>query len=111
MDIEEMSTRAMQIRRRFEQFEARSYGQTWSSDDLVLGFVKDVGDLAAAVQQVEGRRPSGAADPHDALRHEIADCIWALLVIANRFDVDPVAAFSETMDELDKWLDRQTPSE
>jgi NTP pyrophosphatase (non-canonical NTP hydrolase) len=101
----------MQVRRRFEQFEARSYGQTWSTHDLVLGFVKDVGDLAAAVQQVVGRRAAGAADPHDALRHEIADCIWALLVLADRFDVDPAVAFSETMDELDAWLDRQAPSE
>jgi NTP pyrophosphatase (non-canonical NTP hydrolase) len=111
MDIEEMSGRAMQIRHRFEQFEIRSYGQTWSTDDLVLGLVKDVGDLAGAVQQVEGRRPAGSVDPHDALRHEIADCLWSILVIASRFDVDPAAAFSETMDELDTWLDRQTPTE
>ena len=107
MDLEEMSERAGQVRRRFAEFETRTHGAEWTIDDLVLGLVTDVGDLAAAVQRVEGRRPDGGTDPRHALRHELSDCLWSILVIARHFDVDLTEAFPATMDDIDDWLDRQ----
>jgi NTP pyrophosphatase (non-canonical NTP hydrolase) len=107
MDLEEMSERAGQVRRRFAEFETRTHGAEWTIDDLVLGLVTDVGDLAAAVQRVEGRRPGTGTDPRHALRHELSDCLWSILVIARHFDVDLAEAFPATMDDIDDWLDRQ----
>lgn len=37
MDIGAMQVRAMQLRERFAEFEKRTYGQEWSTEDLVMG--------------------------------------------------------------------------
>ena len=82
-----------------------SYGREWSTADLVSGLVTDVGDLAAAIQRVEGLRPPRDTAPLDDLRHELGDCLWVLLVLADRFEVDLSDAFESAMDSVDVWLD------
>ncbi|MFF8422565.1 MazG nucleotide pyrophosphohydrolase domain-containing protein [Streptomyces sp. NPDC015680] len=36
-----------------------------------------------------------------ALEHELADCLWSVLILARRFDVDLETAFRRTMTELE----------
>ena len=64
----------------------------------MLGLVGDVGDLAKLVQGKAGVRPRDDLDA--ALAHELADCLWAVLTLADAYDVDLEAAFTSTMDEL-----------
>lgn len=68
----------------------------------MLGFVGDVGDLAKLVMAEEGARemPGG----REALEHELADCLWSVLILAYRYDVNLGAAFERTMDELDQAI-------
>jgi NTP pyrophosphatase (non-canonical NTP hydrolase) len=68
----------------------------------MLGFVKDVGDLARLVQAKEGIRE--VEDLDAALAHELADCLWSLIVLAERYGVDLEHAFGRTMDELERRL-------
>ncbi len=69
----------------------------------MLGMVGDVGDLAKLVQGKEGVRPS--ADIDTKLAHELADCLWAVLTVADCYEVDLESAFAVTMSELNRWLD------
>lgn len=105
MEIPELQRRAIDVRRRLADFERSTYGREWSTADLVSGLMTDVGDLAAAVQRVEGLRPQRATAPLDELRHELGDVLWVLLVLAERFDIDLTEAFESTMDSVDRWLD------
>ena len=69
----------------------------------MLGLVGDVGDLAKLVQ---GRAGVRSTDDVDAkLAHELADCLWAVLTLADLYAVDLEAAFSATMVDLHGWLD------
>ena len=68
----------------------------------MLGLVKDVGDLASLVQAKEGIRE--VEDVDAALAHELADCLWSLIVLADRYGVELEHAFTATMDELDLRL-------
>jgi NTP pyrophosphatase (non-canonical NTP hydrolase) len=70
----------------------------------MMGFVGDVGDLAKLVMAAEGARSDVGG--REALEHELADCLWAVLVLAERFDVDLAAAYSSTMDDLEARLTR-----
>src|SRR6516165_6669924 len=99
MELSDLAARALEIRRKYARLERERYGREWSSEELMLGFVKDVGDLATLVQAKEGVRAVDDADA--ALAHELADCLWSLFVLADRYGVDLERAFSETMDELD----------
>lgn len=68
----------------------------------MLGFVGDVGDLAKLVMEAEGVRDGLGG--REALEHELADCLWAVLVLARRYDVELGEVFEHTMDELEAGL-------
>jgi NTP pyrophosphatase (non-canonical NTP hydrolase) len=70
--------------------------------ELAQGFVGDVGDLMKLLLAKDGRRPG--ADVDAKLAHELADCLWSLLVLAEACDVDLEAAFLRTMSELEARL-------
>lgn len=104
MEISEANARAVQVRQRLASFERSTYGREWSTADLVSGLMTDVGDLASALQRVDGLRPSGATEPLDELRHELGDCLWVLLVLADRYHIDLAEAFESTMVSIETWL-------
>lgn len=68
----------------------------------MLGFLGDVGDLAKLVQGKAGVRPREDLD--EALAHELADCLWSVLTLADAYGVDLEAAFVSTTDGLDAHL-------
>jgi NTP pyrophosphatase (non-canonical NTP hydrolase) len=69
----------------------------------MLGFLGDVGDLAKLVQGKAGVRPR--TDLDDALAHELADCLWSVLTLADCYDVDLEAAFTKTMRDIADHLE------
>lgn len=97
-----LTARAMEVRRLYAAFERRTYGQEWSETDLMSGLVVDVGDLTRLVMASTGVRQIENTDAK--LAHELADCLWSVLVLADRLDVDLGAAFTATMDELEARL-------
>lgn len=103
MDINSMADQARTVRQRFAEFEQRRYGRPWTPQEIMLGFVGDVGDLAKLVQGKAGVRLSEDLDRKVA--HELADCLWAVLTLADIYAVDLEEAFSSTMTELHHWLD------
>lgn len=102
MDFQEMQDRARTIRLRYAEVEASSYGRSWTTEEIMLGFLGDVGDLAKLVQGKAGVRPRPDLD--EALAHELADCLWSVLTLADAYDVDLAASFTSTMDELEESL-------
>jgi len=108
MDFLELSARAAQIRRQYAQWEQERYGRSWTEEEIALGLVGDVGDLMKLVQGKAGVRPRPDLD--EALEHELADCLWAVMTLASTYDVDLEAAFLRTMDHLELSLaDRTGP--
>lgn len=99
MEFAELSRRAMEVRERYAAVETASSGRPWSRAELAQGFVGDVGDLMKLVMAKDGRR-AGPADLDVRLAHELADCLWSVLVLSEVHGVDLERAFCETMDEL-----------
>lgn len=99
-----MQAEARAVRARYAQVEADRYGRCWTSEEVMLGFLGDVGDLAKLVQGKAGVRPRDDLDT--ALAHELADCLWSVLTLADTYGVDLEAAFTSTMRDLAEHLDR-----
>ncbi|RYB96765.1 nucleotide pyrophosphohydrolase [Nocardioides glacieisoli] len=97
-----MQERARAIRAQYAEVEASTYGRSWTTEEIMLGFLGDVGDLAKLVQGKAGVRPREDLD--EALAHELADCLWSVLTLADSYDVDLQGAFTSTMDELEGIL-------
>ena len=102
MDFDEMRARARGVREQYAAMETARYGRAWSREEIMLGFRGDVGDLAKLVQGKEGVRPRDDLD--EALAHELADCLWSVLSLADAYDVDREASFANTMQELGDGL-------
>ena len=98
-NLGDLQKRALEIASRYDQLNIKREGKTWERERFVKGFAKDVSDLLDIVN---------APELDDAkLQHELADCLWSVLVIAHKYDVDMGQAFYKTMDELDERLDKE----
>ena len=98
MDFQNMIDRALAIRKLYEEKEKQLYGSAWTSEEVALGFVGDVGDLAKLVIAENGKRK--IEDSREKLEHEISDCLWSLIVLAHLHGVDIERSFLKTMDEI-----------
>jgi len=100
--FKELADRAWRVRQLYTQLETERYGRPWSPQEVALGFVGDVGDLAKLVQAKEGVR--NIPDVEAKLAHELADCLWSVMTLARIYDVDLEASFLATMDELEQGI-------
>ena len=102
MKLADLEKLALQLNALYEQFETRKYGRIWTTEELALGFVGDVGDLAKLIQANAGIRQID--DCKAKLGHELADCLWSILVIADKCGIDLEAEFVRTTGELTEYL-------
>lgn len=102
MEIESLRVRAVEIARLYDQHHRAAGREVWDTGDLALGFAGDVGDLAKLVMAVDGRRKIPEA--RERLGHELADCLWSVLVLADRYGVDLVAEFARMTDGIERHL-------
>lgn len=102
MRLAELQARARAVADRYDQHHVAAGRAPWSTGDLALGFVGDVGDLAKLVMAVDGRRE--IPDARDRLGHELADCLWSVLVLADRYDVDLVVEFGKMTEGIERHL-------
>jgi NTP pyrophosphatase (non-canonical NTP hydrolase) len=102
MEFASLAARAAKIRDLYVRLETERYGRAWSREEVMLGFVGDVGDLAKLALAAEEMR--AIPDARAKLKHELADCLWSLLTLARLHDVDLEASFLATMDELEARL-------
>jgi NTP pyrophosphatase (non-canonical NTP hydrolase) len=102
MTLAQLSDRAMQIRDRYAELARQQERKVWAAEDLMQGFVVDVGDLMRLVMAKQGLREEPGAD--EKLAHELCDCLWSILVLARLHGVDLTAAFPRAMDELERKL-------
>ena len=108
MDLAELTRRAEEIRSRFDAQARRQGRQPWQRAEIAQGLVGDVGDLMKLLMAKDGLRP--AADLDARLAHELADCLWSILVLARLCDVDLEQAFTKTMAEIGTRLPRRRAS-
>jgi NTP pyrophosphatase (non-canonical NTP hydrolase) len=103
VEFRDLAERALAVRERYASYERAAYGREWTGPEVALGFVGDVGDLVRLIQAREGVRSQ--ADVDARLAHELADCLWCVIVLADLYGVALERAFTETMAELEAWLD------
>jgi NTP pyrophosphatase (non-canonical NTP hydrolase) len=97
-----LTARAKKIRALYDAQALAAGTRPWRPAELAQGFVGDVGDLMKLVMAKEGLRP--AEDLDVALAHELADCLWSVLLLADAYSVKLEPAFFTTMRQLEQKL-------
>jgi NTP pyrophosphatase (non-canonical NTP hydrolase) len=105
VNLQQLQQRALAVRASYAALEERRYGRRWTREELAAGFVGDVGDLMKLVLAQAGVRD--IPDAKAKLAHELADCLWSLLVLAHHYDVDLEQSFLGTMTELEAHIERE----
>ncbi len=101
--FKDLTDRAWRVRQLYAELETQRHGRAWTAQEVALGFVGDVGDLAKLVQAKAGVR--NIPDTQAKLAHELADCLWSVMTLARLYDVDLEASFLATMDELERGIE------
>lgn len=99
---------ALRVADRYDQLNANAGRELWTVPDFMAGFMGDVGDLSKLIMAKAGKR--SIPDLESKLAHELADCLWSILVISHKLDIDLNAAFENTMAELNEYLDNALES-
>jgi len=100
MELKDIKKRALEIRSRYRALEQERYGREWTAAEVAQGFVGDVGDLMKLVTAKQGVRSIENVD--QKLMHELSDCLWSVLVLADMYGIDIEKSFLNTMDEIEK---------
>ena len=99
MEFQELVLKAKEIETKYRQ-----QGKQWDAAEYMQGFVGDVGDLAKLIMAKNGLRANENID--QKLAHELADCLWSTIIIADKLQIDLEKAFLSTMQELRARLDK-----
>jgi NTP pyrophosphatase (non-canonical NTP hydrolase) len=99
-ELSRLRERALRVHDLYDDLNLKARGRTWTREEFALGFVGDVGDLAKLVMAAEGARTVTGS-----LGHELADCLWSVLILAHKYEVDLAGEFDKTMDELEEWIE------
>ena len=102
MEFQMLIDEALTVRKEYEEKEKQLYGSPWTREEIALGFVGDVGDLAKLVLAENGKRK--IANSKEKLGHELSDCLWSIIVLSKLHDIDLETSFMKTMKELKSHL-------
>jgi NTP pyrophosphatase (non-canonical NTP hydrolase) len=105
-NLQELQQRALHIKQLYSRLNLQAGRSEWTAQDYAMGFVGDVGDLQKLVMARAGKRHVDDVDAK--LAHELSDCLWSLLILANQYDINLEDVFSKTMNELELRIESQT---
>jgi len=103
MDFKQIIAKAVEVRNKYSDLEKKKYGKEWTKEQIAQGFVGDVGDLMKLIMAKSGVR--NVEDIDNKLAHELSDCLWCILVLANKYEVDLEKSFLNTMFEIEKRVE------
>jgi NTP pyrophosphatase (non-canonical NTP hydrolase) len=105
MTFRDLEKSSLQLNDLYEQLEIKMYGRVWTTEELALGFVGDVGDLAKLIQAEAGVRKID--DCKAKLGHELSDCLWSIIVLAKKCGIDLEEEFLKNTRELVGYVSRE----
>jgi len=100
MEFGEIIKRAKEIRGDYKALVEEKGREQQNISNYTQKLMVDVADLIKLVMAKEDLKKGEDVDKE--LAHELSDCLWSILVIADELDVDLEREFLSTMVELEK---------
>lgn len=105
LDFQEAIDRSHRIRDLYHELELAHHGSKWSVEEDALAFLTDAGLVGRLTMSQQGRWPVGG-DEDKELTHKLGECIWWLIILANRMDVDIQAALDSFLTKTETLLEK-----
>jgi len=87
MNFSDVVQRSVKIRELYHQLESQHHGKEWTIEEDALAFLTDAGLIGRLTMSQQGRWPTDEP-PETELKHKLGECIWWLIVLADRMNID-----------------------
>ena len=106
-NLQNIVERSMAIRNKYHKLEVTLHGEKWNMTEDALAFITDASLVGRNIMSIQNRWPN--QDDKNILRSKIGECIWWLIVLAERSDIDVIDAINEFIQNIEKILDATEP--
>jgi len=87
LNFQETIKRSQNIRKLYHKLEDLHHGSKWSVEEDALAFLTDAGLVGRLTMSQQQRWPAGDATIPE-LEHKLGECMWWLIILAERMDID-----------------------
>ncbi|HBG81876.1 TPA: nucleotide pyrophosphohydrolase [candidate division CPR2 bacterium] len=105
MEFKDLSKKAIEIKDAYGNLNKAKGEKAWGVSAYAQGFAVDVGDLLRLMMARDGLRTIENID--EKIAHELADCLWSVIVIAGELNIDLEEEFLKTMGEIKERIERE----
>jgi NTP pyrophosphatase (non-canonical NTP hydrolase) len=109
LTLAEASARANEVRKLYHRLEESNHGTRWSRQEDMVGFLYDIGELGRLLMANEGRWVH-EGDTRKELQDKLAECLWWILVLSDRLDIDITQAYLSKVKDLQAGLSASADS-
>ena len=103
MNFSEVVERSVQIRKQYHQMERQYHEKEWTVEEDALAFLTDAGLVGRLTMSQQERWPKGG-DTVSELEHKLSECIWWVIVLAKRMNIDISESLDDFLSKLEKQL-------
>ena len=97
--------RSQKIRAIYHQLELKHHKSKWTVEEDALAFLTDAGQVGRLAMAQQGRWPLGKDSAHE-LEQKLGECIWWLIVLAERMEIDAEVALDSFLTTTERQLKR-----
>lgn len=101
-DFKKIIERSKRIRESYHQLEKQHHGSEWTIEEDALAFLTDAGLVGRLTMSQQERWPAMNTDTE--LEHKLGECIWWLIVLADRMNIDIEEATEKFLTKTEKLL-------
>ncbi|AWK51072.1 MazG-like protein [Clostridium beijerinckii] len=103
INFSEAVERSVQIRKLYHQLEWQYHEKEWTVEEDALAFLTDAGLVGRLTMSQQGRWPAGGKTASE-LEHKLGECIWWLIILAERMNIDISEAVEKFLSKTEKHL-------
>ena len=100
MEFKEIQKIALEVRDEYAKLNERKGERKWGALEHTQGLAADVGDLNRLVMAKSGLRCGEDLD--EKLLHQISDCLWSVMVVADELGINLETEFVRQMKILEE---------
>lgn len=102
MDLKNLTIKAREIKDAYSILNKKEGNKKWSKAEYLQGFIGDVGDLSKLIMAQNNFRQ--IENVEKKISHELPDCLWSILIIADELNINLESEFLNSMKELKKKI-------
>jgi len=103
MNFNEAVGRSVEIRKRYHHLEQQYHEKEWTVEEDALAFLTDAGLVGRLTMSQQGRWPTNG-ETKDELEHKLGECIWWIIILAERMNIDISEALEKFLSKTEKQL-------